>query len=461
MEKAVSFHKPVIVIASIVATVLLVCGITAPKAFAEPITATSGDFTFTIYDDGGGYGSLWVTKYSGSATEVELPTSVTYNGTTYGPPKMAPDVGSELFAGNATIVKVAIPAGFDGIGNDTFKGCPALTEVAVADTVSFIGDTPFTDCPNLKTYRIAGTNLSGTLSNLGIGQDSAGNVYPNVTVYTVKGSAIDEYIQSVNAKSMSEGNGNQIKLFYEADPYAGRTVKPGSGQDSSGTGAASGLGEDNTALGKGASAAAAEAFLIAYSSENDPAGTVFGLLQAKMSKVTKSSIKISWKKAPGAASYAVYGNLCGKKNKYVAQTTITKTSLAVKKVNGKKVKKGTYYKFIVVALDKNGKVVSTSKTVHAATAGGKVGNDKKVTTKAKKNKVALKKGKTFKLKGKAVAASKKLKVKKHRGIAYESDNAAVATVTKAGVVKGVKKGTANVYAYAQDGACAKIKVTVK
>ena len=89
------------------------------------------------------------------------------------------------------------------------------------------------------------------------------------------------------------------------------------------------------------------------------------------------------------------------------------------------------------------------------------GSSGSATIKAKKNKVALKKGKTFKLKGKAVAASKKLKVKKHRGIAYESDNAAVATVTKAGVVKGVKKGTAYVYAYAQDGACAKVKVTVK
>ncbi|MBQ1406888.1 MAG: Ig-like domain-containing protein, partial [Eubacterium sp.] len=53
------------------------------------------------------------------------------------------------------------------------------------------------------------------------------------------------------------------------------------------------------------------------------------------------------------------------------------------------------------------------------------------------------------------------KVKKHRKIMYETSNAKVATVSAKGVIKGVKKGTCFVYAYAQDGVCAKIKVTVK
>ena len=80
----------------------------------------------------------------------------------------------------------------------------------------------------------------------------------------------------------------------------------------------------------------------------------------------------------------------------VKQTETKSTSLTVKKVAKKAVAKGTYYKFIVVALNSKDKVVSTSKTVHAATLGGKVGNAKKLTTKAKKNKVSLKKKKTFK-----------------------------------------------------------------
>ena len=116
---------------------------------------------------------------------------------------------------------------------------------------------------------------------------------------------------------------------------------------------------------------------------------------------------------------------------------------------------------IVVARDANGKVVSTSKVIHVATKGGKVGNSSKVKTAAKSNKVTLKKGKTFSLEAKAVAASKKLTVKSHRAIKYESSDPAIATVSTKGVVKAKKAGTCYVYAYAQNGIAVKVKVTVK
>lgn len=112
-------------------------------------------------------------------------------------------------------------------------------------------------------------------------------------------------------------------------------------------------------------------------------------------------------------------------------------------------------------MDANGKVISTSKTIHVATTGGKVGNDKKVTTAAKKGKVTLKKGKTFKLKAKAIPASKKLKVRRHRKIQYETSSSKIATVSAKGIIKAKGKGTCYVYAYTQNGVFAKVKVTVK
>ncbi len=195
--------------------------------------------------------------------------------------------------------------------------------------------------------------------------------------------------------------------------------------------------------------------------KDDPSGTKFNLLQARSGKITKTSVLIKWKKVSGAKKYVIYGNKCGTKNKYKKLKTITGTKLTFKKVAGKKVKKGTYYKFIIYAVGKNGKTLSTSKTVHVATPGGKVGNDKSVKTAAKKNKVTLKKGKTFKLKAKAVPASKKLKVQRHRKMAYETSNNKIAKVTSKGVIKAVGKGTCYVYAYTQNGVFAKIKVTVK
>ena len=136
---------------------------------------------------------------------------------------------------------------------------------------------------------------------------------------------------------------------------------------------------------------------------------------------------------------------------------MTGKKTTVKKVAGKKLAKGKYYKFLMVAVDSAGKVVTTSKTVHAATLGGKAGNPTKVTTKAKKNKVTVKAKKTFKLAAKQAGK----KIKKHRVVSYETSNAKVATVSKKGVIKGVKKGKCKIYAYAQNGVCAVITVTVK
>ena len=151
--------------------------------------------------------------------------------------------------------------------------------------------------------------------------------------------------------------------------------------------------------------------------------------------------------------YVVYGNKCG--SKYKKLKKITSTSFTQKKL-----KKGTYYKYLVVAINAKGKTITTSKTIHIATSGGKVGNPTKVTTVAKKDAVSIKAKKTFNLKAKSVAP-KKVTVKKHRVIKYETTNPKVATVSSKGVIKGVKKGTCYVYAYAQNGVAKKIKVTVK
>ncbi|MCR5543287.1 MAG: Ig-like domain-containing protein [Eubacterium sp.] len=221
------------------------------------------------------------------------------------------------------------------------------------------------------------------------------------------------------------------------------------------------MGEDGTPVGKGASKKTAEAAITSTVSENDIPGACFNILQPKAAKTTKNSIKLKWKKTAGAVKYSVYGSICGK-YKYVNVADSKATSVNIKNIDGKKLKKGTYYKFLVVAYDSNDDVVSTSTVIHAATAGGKVGNAKNVTTKAKKNKVSIKAKKTFKLKGKQVKSGKKIKVHTGKGgMRYESDNTAVATVDKTGKIKGVGKGKCTVYAYAQNGVFKKIKVTIK
>ena len=187
--------------------------------------------------------------------------------------------------------------------------------------------------------------------------------------------------------------------------------------------------------------------------DKDPAWTTFSLLKAKGVPKSKRAIKLSWKPVPGATGYVIYGNKCGKKNKY---EKITAAPVSGTRWIQKKLKKGTYHKYLIAAVNGD-KVLAVSKTIHVATNGGKVGNNTKVTLNKKKK--TLKVGKTFKLK--ATLKKGALKVKIHRKVAYESDNPNVATVAKNGKIRAVKAGTCYIYAYAQNGVFARCKVTVK
>ena len=174
----------------------------------------------------------------------------------------------------------------------------------------------------------------------------------------------------------------------------------------------------------------------------------------------------------------VYGGRCSNENKNykfkkiktvkVKAKTKKNIRLKVRKTAGKKLKKGCYYKFSVIALDKNGKKTAESKMVYAATKGGKFGNHSKVIARVMKGsklkkikKAKLKTGKSLKLKCRAVRESKKRKVAVHRLLAYESTNSEVATVSSKGRITAKAKGKCCIYAYAQNGVCTRIKVTVK
>ena len=207
-------------------------------------------------------------------------------------------------------------------------------------------------------------------------------------------------------------------------------------------------------VGKGASGAAVESAITQAKNDSDPKGSTFNLLQVKNTKTTKKAIKISYKKPSGTKKFWIFAAQCGKPYSKVKETT-------AKSFNYKGLKKGVYYKFIVVALDKNDKVVATSKTIHVATSGGKFTNPKKVTiTNASKAK-SVKKGTKLKLTTKVTAQSKKLKLKNHRPVKFESAKPSVVKVTANGKITAKKSGSATIYAYAQNGVMAKVQVKVK
>lgn len=197
--------------------------------------------------------------------------------------------------------------------------------------------------------------------------------------------------------------------------------------------------------------------------EEAPKGSIYQNMMVRLSKTTKESIRLKWTKVKGATGYIIYGNRCGKGNRYRKMKTIkggAKVSATFHKL-----KKGKYYKFFVVAVKKDKNTqrgIAVSKAVHIAVQGGKAGNYKSVKlTNIRNNKLSLKKGKSFTLKAKSVVQNKKQKVEKHRKLCYESTNAKVATVNSNGKITGRGKGSCYIYVYDQTGNASRIKVMVK
>lgn len=186
----------------------------------------------------------------------------------------------------------------------------------------------------------------------------------------------------------------------------------------------------------------------------------FGSLEFRMKKAAARSITMQWKAMKDAKKYIVYGNRYGA-GKYIKIKTTKKNSLKCTKIKKAHLKSGTFYKFKVVAIDKDNNKIGISKPIYVSTSGGKGWNYKsvkvsdKVISKAKKLKI----GKTLKFNAKAVK-SKANKAKAYRPIAYESSDPSIAAVSAKGVVKAKMPGTCYVYAYAQNGVFKKVKVTV-
>ena len=100
-------------------------------------------FEYAVNEDGE---SVTLTKYSGSDTEVIIPSELG------GKPVTA--IGEKAFYQNKTITSVKIPEGVTSIGDSAFEGCSSLTEVTIPKSVTSIGDFAFYGCSSLTEVTI-------------------------------------------------------------------------------------------------------------------------------------------------------------------------------------------------------------------------------------------------------------------------------------------------------------------
>ncbi|MCU6763918.1 Ig-like domain-containing protein, partial [Blautia ammoniilytica] len=168
-------------------------------------------------------------------------------------------------------------------------------------------------------------------------------------------------------------------------------------------------------------------------------------------KSRKNSMVLKWNKIKGADTYKIYGAKCG--NSYKLLKTVSSKNLTW---TNRKLKKGTHYKYYIVAIS-NGQKLATSPHTHAVTKGSSYGYAQKITVNKKTLK--LRTGKTKRIKASVTNSS--TYVQKHVAtVRYLSSDPSIATVSKTGVVRAKKKGNCTIYCYTSNGLFKKVKVTV-
>ena len=177
---------------------------------------------------------------------------------------------------------------------------------------------------------------------------------------------------------------------------------------------------------------------------------------------------VKWKKSTSADGYYVYANYCGKKATKPAKTVKknTTTKVTISKINGKKIStKKNFYVYVVPYKIIDGKKVKLAKSTVAHLVGSKskkYSNVKKLTLKKKKYTVKVGKKKKIKAKVTLVNKNKKHIPKGHGAkFRYKSSDTSIATVSKKGKIKGIKKGKCTIYVYSINGLTKKAQITVK
>ena len=95
----------------------------------------------------GDYEDRYNNEYAG---EVIIPSTVTYNGTTYN----VTSIGYGAFAYCTSLTSVTIPNSVTSIGEEAFECCFSLTSITIPNRVTSIGNSAFYKCTSLTSITI-------------------------------------------------------------------------------------------------------------------------------------------------------------------------------------------------------------------------------------------------------------------------------------------------------------------
>ncbi len=200
---------------AVISATVLMLSVPCVTAYAddeEVEVITSGDYAYTVLDNGtaqiyGGtaddeYGDTPVAAYTGSDEEIEIPSEL--DGYT------VTSIGDYAFLSCGTLVSVTIPDTVTSIGEYAFQNCELLVSVTIPDSVTVIDDGAFCLCESLSE-----AELPDSITQIGSNAFTSCNTLVGVTIpASVASMDNSSFADCVNLQSIevSEDNENYMSV---------------------------------------------------------------------------------------------------------------------------------------------------------------------------------------------------------------------------------------------------------
>ena len=120
------------------------------------IVYTDGDFKYSLETE---TKTAALSKYSGSATEVTIPESVTHDDVTYSVTRL----GDKCFSYCSSLTSIDIPSSVTSLGDECFSYCSSLTSIDIPSSVTSLGYKCFSGCESLTSI-----DIPSSVTSLGI-----------------------------------------------------------------------------------------------------------------------------------------------------------------------------------------------------------------------------------------------------------------------------------------------------
>lgn len=136
-QKSSTFLACLLVVTMLM-TMLCIAPYTANAADEETPVFTSGDYQYSLLDDG----SAEIVKYTGTASDLQIPGEL--DG------KKVTSIGARAFQKAETLTAVTIPSEITTLGQNSFNHCEKLTKLTLSEGLTVIGHGSFSYCTALE-----------------------------------------------------------------------------------------------------------------------------------------------------------------------------------------------------------------------------------------------------------------------------------------------------------------------